>query len=424
MQEDLLHEEDSNNVETESTKVIEVAKTTRKERWLAAMWIIIWMALNMTLQMANKYLFCKGFKYPVFIILTGTFVTTIGSMIAVFVLKMAPFPKEALRKRKWTLLATAVFQSLTYVLENISITTIPIALNQIIKSTSPAFIIVLALMMYGQRISMVDGILTLTIIVGAALAVVHNPTFLLGGFLYAVASTIFACLQTLLLASLLQDPALNTMSILTVTALPSTITIIPIFVVMELPKMIKDPTPPGALVSWTIVGILAFAALFYNLSHFYIVRYTSALYYAIVGNAKVVILIVVSSLLFQNNPALCQDSSSFTPVNYVGMVLTLGAFFVYNALKYRRKAASNYTKLGDEDDPNNNIDDNNDHDLNNSICMKALNKIYKKGNSPNTLNRTSPRVSPSLSSSNFTINDSPETEPMIPSSISSPPLIQ
>jgi len=306
-----------------------------KDSLRAGFWIFTWVSLNLALQFTNKYLDVSGFEFPILVILTGTFATFIGSAVAVFVLKLCEFPYDALMKYKVLLILVALFQALTYVLENISIVTIPLSLNQIIKATGPAFLIALSFVMYKERYSKEVLITTAVIIFGVILTVLNNPGFEIKGAAYSLASVIFAVLQTILIAKLLQDPKLNTLSIVSITSFPSTIVIIPMFFTIEYQKLLDyrgHTTTPIILVIF-----LALAACLYNISHFYIVRYTSALYYTIVGNAKVIVIVVASSLIFH---------STYSTLNYVGIVVTLCGFISYNVVKYYEnlKLAKEQTK--------------------------------------------------------------------------------
>ncbi|EGG21789.1 uridine kinase [Cavenderia fasciculata] len=351
-----------------------------KRNLAAGIWIVIFVSLNLSLSFANKYLFTIGFMNPVFVILTGTFVTFVGSCICVFGFKMSTFPKAALKRRWKMILLCSTFQALTYVLENISIISIPISLNQIIKATAPAFIIFFQILIEGVRFDATSIVCTVIIIIGAALSVVKNPSFDKWGFFYSLASTIFAVLQSILISSLQKDKDLTTLSIVLCTSLPSVFVIIPIWAYKELPSLIHDPYP-DPLKPWLIVGALAFAAFFYNLSHFYIIKYTSALYYAIVGNAKIILLIVISSVIFH---------TSYVAINYVGMGLTLAGFFAYNIIKYRQKVFDSNSTI-DHTEASDCESNNNNNNNNNGICLDILNRLGNNNNNNNYNNNKSPK---------------------------------
>ncbi|EGC31447.1 hypothetical protein DICPUDRAFT_99209 [Dictyostelium purpureum] len=319
------------NNQNNSNNIIEKKKS---HLIISTIWVIVWITLNMGLFFGNKYLdnyLQPNFQYPVLIILTGTFATFLGSFTAVFIFKISEFPVEALKQHKLLLFLVSVFQAFTYVLENYSIAGLSISLNQIIKSTGPVFIILIGYILYRETYSIQIILSTLILILGVSLSVYHNPDFKITPSLYALGSIIFAAVQTLLIAKLLKDPKLNTLSIVVTTSFPSAITCLILFFITGEYKELHSYT--GSATEPTIIVILlAIAACFYNLSHFYIVEYTSALYYVIIGNIKVILLIIVSFFVFKTN-------TEFTTVNIIGMVITIIGFLIYNYFKY-------YEKLG------------------------------------------------------------------------------
>eukprot|EP01121_Diplochlamys_sp_Union-15-3_P012308 TRINITY_DN3672_c0_g1_i10.p1 TRINITY_DN3672_c0_g1~~TRINITY_DN3672_c0_g1_i10.p1 ORF type:complete len:115 (-),score=5.26 TRINITY_DN3672_c0_g1_i10:58-402(-) len=79
-----------------------------------------------------------------------------------------------------------------------------------------------------------------------------------------------------------------------------------------------------------ISGILAFA---YHLMGFLVIKYTSAHYGSLIGNVKVIFLVVISILLFPSE-------EKFTPYNVTGMVVTLIGFTLYNVFKFQEQKAN------------------------------------------------------------------------------------
>ncbi|KYQ92555.1 hypothetical protein DLAC_06546 [Tieghemostelium lacteum] len=298
-----------------------------KKNFRPIFWIFVWVTLNVGLVFSNKYLFSKedAFKFPVFIILTGTFMTFLGCCIAVFLFKISKFPSfTVLNRYKYMLTLTSLLQAATYVFENVSITFLPLSLNQILKSTGPAFVLILLFLLYRETFSKEIVISTIVIVFGASFTTLQNPAFNTYGFIYATISSASASLQTILIQKLLKDTELNALSVVLVTSLPSTIVIIPIFFAVEY-KDLKEWTGDPILPTIFVIAIAVAAAL-YNISHFYIVKYTSALYFVIVGNAKVVFVVILSSIIW---------ATKFVPINIVGMILTFLGFFSYNYFRYK-----------------------------------------------------------------------------------------
>ncbi|KAK5580823.1 hypothetical protein RB653_000847 [Dictyostelium firmibasis] len=369
----------------------------RKKGFVSLFWVIVWIGLNMILFFMNKYLDDRNppFVFPIFIIMTGTFSTFFGSCIAVFIFKISDFPIKELRQHKLLLFICSVFQAISYVMENISIDQMSIPLNQVIKATGPAFIIILSFILYRKTYPFSILFCTFIIIIGVVITIFTSPQIKLIGFLYAFGSIIFASIQTVLIARLVKNPKLNALALLVATSLPSALVCLPIFFIFEF-KDLRDYNGPTTIPILSVVG-LAVSACFYNLAHFYIVQFTSALYYVIIGNVKVVLVIIISSLVFANG---------FTPLNYLGAVVTMIGFILYNVFKYyentgknppfitpfincfikcgccqkvkskkkSKRDSKNINQDGNDDDYD---DDDDDDDDDNEYDDKKNNKIYK-----------------------------------------------
>ncbi|KAM9955481.1 hypothetical protein ACTFIW_000083 [Dictyostelium discoideum] len=317
---------------TSCYKKPEVKPIDRKKGFVSLFWVIIWIGLNMLLFFVNKYLDDRNppFVFPIFVIMTGTFSTFFGSCIAVFIFKISDFPIKELRQHKLLLLVCSVFQAISYVMENVSIDQMSIPLNQVIKATGPAFIIILSFILYRKTYPFSILFCTFIIITGVVITIFTSPQIKLIGFLYAFGSIIFASIQTVLIAKLVKNPKLNALSLLVATSLPSALVCLPIFFIFEFKEM-KEYNGPTTIPIISVIG-LAISACFYNLAHFYIVQFTSALYYVIIGNVKVVLVIIISSLVFANG---------FTPLNYLGAVVTMIGFILYNVFKYYENIGKN-----------------------------------------------------------------------------------
>ncbi|KAN0041668.1 hypothetical protein ACTFIV_004212 [Dictyostelium citrinum] len=304
----------------------------RKKGFVSLFWVITWIGLNMLLFFVNKYLDDRNppFVFPIFIIMTGTFSTFFGSCIAVFIFKISDFPIKELRKHKLLLFVCSVFQAISYVMENVSIDQMSIPLNQVIKATGPAFIIILSFILYRKTYPFSILICTFIIIIGVVITIFTSPQIKIIGFLYAFGSIIFASIQTVLIAKLVKNPKLNALALLVATSLPSALVCLPIFFIFEFKEM-REYNGPTTIPIISVIG-LAVSACFYNLAHFYIVQFTSALYYVIIGNVKVVLVIIISSLVFANG---------FTPLNYLGAVVTMIGFILYNVFKYYENIGKN-----------------------------------------------------------------------------------
>jgi drug/metabolite transporter (DMT)-like permease len=71
------------------------------------------------------------------------------------------------------------------------------------------------------------------------------------------------------------------------------------------------------------MGILGFV---YNLSQYWMISYTSAHYAALIGNLKVLLLVMISMMIFH---------TKLNPINYVGISISLVGFCLYNFFRYQ-----------------------------------------------------------------------------------------
>ena len=116
------------------------------------------------------------------------------------------------------LLTNALAVGLSTGLENVAILYTSISLNQAIKASLPAFAMVASFYLEGRTYAPVLIGLNLVMIIGVTLALLHNPSFTMAGFLCSIG----ACNNDASLQLRLADSqSLGTCSCLRVTALRS-----------------------------------------------------------------------------------------------------------------------------------------------------------------------------------------------------------
>eukprot|EP01112_Ceratiomyxa_fruticulosa_P008236 TRINITY_DN2129_c0_g1_i1.p1 TRINITY_DN2129_c0_g1~~TRINITY_DN2129_c0_g1_i1.p1 ORF type:complete len:421 (-),score=57.71 TRINITY_DN2129_c0_g1_i1:33-1295(-) len=289
--------------------------------------VLVWMVLNITLQFYNKYLFSvENFKFPVLIIMCGTTATFLGTASLVYIFKLSELNSKELQNQWRMIFFLAILHGVGAASENISIVHISISLNQVIKATGPAFTLVLSRIFEGKHYSLALVLSTIVVVFGAVLTVFRNPEFNFFGFITAAISTLMSACQSIVIGKLLMNPKLNATSIALASALPSVATILPVFVYSEMEDLIEHGNANGVGKIVTTVTIISIIAFFYNLSHLWLIKYTSAHLSMLIGNCKVVILVFLSMLVFH---------TAFLPINLVGMVLAVIGFIVYSYFKYR-----------------------------------------------------------------------------------------
>jgi len=209
------------------------------------------------------------------------------------------------------------------ILENVAIEYISISLNQILKAASPALVMILSYYLEGKTYSKTIISTIIITIIGAILTVYHNPDYQTFGFIATVLSTIFGAVQVVISAMLLQKSLFSPVEITLFISAPSLLTVLPIFITFEAKDFFNytNFTQNGILGLLILMSFLGFA---YTLAQFFVINYTSSVYMAVIGNIKVVLLVILSAIIFQ---------SQFTTINIIGVIIAIIGFCIYNFLK-------------------------------------------------------------------------------------------
>eukprot|EP01118_Nematostelium_gracile_P000201 TRINITY_DN10199_c0_g1_i1.p1 TRINITY_DN10199_c0_g1~~TRINITY_DN10199_c0_g1_i1.p1 ORF type:complete len:317 (-),score=59.56 TRINITY_DN10199_c0_g1_i1:72-977(-) len=259
--------------------------------------------------------------------MAGFCATFIGSFISVFVFKTGTVPWGSIQTTWKLFFLLSISHGLTSAFENISIVYISVSLNQVIKATSPAGTIIASIILEEKHYSKQLIISTAVIVLGAILTVFKNPEFHWIGVGCAILSTLFGVAQTVIIARLLQVTKINVVIIALMTSLPAMISLMPGFMLWEygeLSTQFEEAKKDANFIFWMLL-LISTLAYFYNMSHYFLIKYTSAHYAVLVGNMKVLILVFLSISIF---------GTPLTPLNLVGMFVSLGGFCIYNAFRY------------------------------------------------------------------------------------------
>jgi len=286
-----------------------------------------WLFCNVALSFTNKFLFkYQGFKFPFFIIFLGTFSTMIGTGIIAW--RTVDRLQYRLALANWrTLTALGLIHALDVGLENLSLVYINITMNQVIKSTMPAFTILLSWWFEGKTYGLRLILATAMTVVGAVMLVYNNPQVADDGIVGVIAasvSTICASIATILIGLLLQREKMNASLIAASSSLPGVLLLLVVVGTFEFPALtaMKHVKWNETYVTLCVIFITVMALL-YNLSRYYLVKFTEAHYSVIAGSVKVAVIVFLSMLVFG-------DHYDFTARNYVGAILALVGFVAYS----------------------------------------------------------------------------------------------
>lgn len=313
-------------MEKESKIASEAAASTST---YAIFCVISWFALNMTIANLNKWIFHRypTFKYP------GTL--TACHMLACYLLSSATLrisgrQARALSERS----ARAVLQlSLVFVVSvaagNAALGYIHVSFAQAIGATAPLWTVLLSVLLtrksYPPLVYASLGLITL----GMLLTVRGEVNFHPLGFVLLLTATLTRALKSILQGMLLSAPEerLDPLELLYHMAPRAGIALLLWAGLMERSVLADDSVREPVL--WLCIGASSLVAFLLNLSQFLVTKATSAVTLQVLGNIKVVLLIMVSVAIFGNEVSLQAA---------VGCAICLGGVVLYNSAT-RKKAA-------------------------------------------------------------------------------------
>eukprot|EP01116_Phalansterium_solitarium_P021782 TRINITY_DN692_c0_g1_i2.p1 TRINITY_DN692_c0_g1~~TRINITY_DN692_c0_g1_i2.p1 ORF type:complete len:353 (+),score=91.65 TRINITY_DN692_c0_g1_i2:135-1193(+) len=295
--------------------------------------VVAFISLNVILQIWNKYLFAvKEFRFPLLIIITGTLITFIGSVLCIFLFRLVTVPYGAIAENWRLLFLVSMCSGLGTGLENLSISYISISLNQVVKATAPAGTLIYAKFFEGKQFSHQLIISTIILVLGAIMTVFRNPDFNWVGFVLTFASLFFGVAQSIGTGMLLQrSESIGVLVIIFVTSLPAVVALVPLFFLLEYNHLLVSHAQSGiggdtaVILTLLAMGGTAFT---YQMAHYYLIEHTSAHYSMIIGNVKVVAVTLMSMVFF---------GSKFSPLNALGLAVSLCAFCAYNFFRFREQ---------------------------------------------------------------------------------------
>eukprot|EP01095_Lingulamoeba_sp_RSL-Kostka_P001993 TRINITY_DN12849_c0_g1_i1.p1 TRINITY_DN12849_c0_g1~~TRINITY_DN12849_c0_g1_i1.p1 ORF type:complete len:413 (-),score=66.18 TRINITY_DN12849_c0_g1_i1:130-1368(-) len=345
---------------------------------------IFWTGLNITLSLTNKWLFkYQGFHFPIYIIITGLLITFIGSSILVFGFKLTKLPKMEQIKNVWVLLIfSAMTHGLATGLENIAINYISISLNQVIKATTPGFTMFCSYILENRRYSRGMIVFIIFLVIGAALTTYDNPTFSFIGVVASWISCLLGVARIMINGRLLQKVEITPLALLFLTSLPAALSLLIPFIFFELSNLLSEISDPKIQKTMVFIFGMNWIAFLYIFAGLLLIKYTSAHYSTVIGTFKSVLLVIVSTVVF---------NTSFTDLNLFGLLVALFSFCGYNYKKIEHERLIDQ-KNNDYPDNNNldpttiNNNSNSNDDNSDSVFSESYYNKYKE-NLKNNSNR-------------------------------------
>jgi drug/metabolite transporter (DMT)-like permease len=286
-----------------------------------------WFFASVSTVVSNKWLYQHlHFNYPFALTVVHMLVCWVGSYILLNLnlpgLSLPSYDMSFIFQRFAPL---SLLFCVNIVLGNISLQYIPISFNQTIKAAVPAFTVIVQIIAQGKRHPRDRYLSLFPIVGGVMLATYYEVNFHAIGFWTAVAS----CLTTAswaVASGVSLGKSLNPAALLFYIGPFAALWLAIASWFVEYPRIAAEGGWLVVLTPQKIILLLlsgCFAQLL-NTASFYVIQKTSPLAYAVAGNFKVVLSIVVSVLIFRN---------AMTPLNALGCAITIAGVAWYQNIK-------------------------------------------------------------------------------------------
>jgi drug/metabolite transporter (DMT)-like permease len=294
---------------------------------------------NVGVLLLNKYLLSVyGFKFPAFLTLAHMLACSIMSYALAISGTVSLQPVKS-RRQFYKIATLAIVFCVAVVLGNVSLKFIPVSFNQAIGATTPAFTALLAALMLGHRETKSVYLSLVPVIIGIVIASGAEPMFNVVGFCAALTATAARALKSVLQGLMLSDSSekMDSLSLLLYMAPVATAALVPITLYFE-PTALANALVLGQTGQgfWPLLVVNAVMAYFVNLTNFLVTKHTSALTLQVLGNAKGVVAVIASVLVFRN------------PVTFytvLGYLVTVSGVILYSHAKRQSKKTEALKKL-------------------------------------------------------------------------------
>ena len=285
------------------------------------LWLLIWTANNVGVTLINKWAFQSvNFKFPYFLSFVHMCCNYIGSELVLSSIKQdsarlkqnsSAQPgliqqllgqisrKELDRKGKNLILAFSVIFSLNIAIGNVSLRHVSVNFNQVMRSLVPAITIAMGLML-GRSISLRRQVAVLPIVIGVAMACFGDISYTSLGFFYTVCCILLAALKVVASGEMLTGPLkLHPVDLLGHMAPLATIQCLLLAILTgEVTDILKRQDLMASWYPAFVILLSGLCSFSLNICSLMANKLTSPLTLCIAANVKQVIMIAVSTVLF------------------------------------------------------------------------------------------------------------------------------
>jgi hypothetical protein len=282
-------------------------------------WLGLWLLNNVAVTLLNKAAFASvHFNYPMTLSLIHMLCSGLGCRIFYTRSSTKTLSSEA---RNQILLFSIIF-TLNIAVGNVSLKFVSVNFNQVMRSLVPGLTLLVGLWQ-GKPFTLIRALSVLPIIVGVAMACFGDMTYSAFGFLVTLACIILAAAKVVFGGEMLRGEAqLQPMELLDWMApLAAAQCLVLALCTGELAAIFNSWEEVNTRGVWTMVFSSGLASFTLNISSLIANKLTSPLTLCIAANVKQVLMIVVSTIVFQ---------TEVTVLNGMGILLVLLASANYS----------------------------------------------------------------------------------------------
>lgn len=328
----------------------------------ATLWLVVWMVNNIGVTLLNKASFkMVDFKYPYFLSFVHMACNALGSQVVfrsisadnrrlakdvtaspgIFQRWLGKIARKELDSRgRRSILAFSIVFSLNIAIGNVSLRHVSVNFNQVMRSLVPAITIVMGLLL-GKSISLRRQLAVLPVIAGVAMACFGDMSYTALGFFYTVCCILLAALKAVASGELLTGTLkLHPVDLLGHMAPLAMVQCLAVSVVQgEVADILRrwdtelSPFKVSAL-PLGVVLLSAFCSFTLNISSLMANKLTSPLTLCIAANVKQVLMIVISTIIF---------NTEIEPLNGAGIIVVLLGSAQYSYISVKEKIPNGET---------------------------------------------------------------------------------
>ncbi|KAG6477056.1 glucose-6-phosphate/phosphate translocator 2, chloroplastic-like [Zingiber officinale] len=295
------------------------------QRLKIGVYFATWWALNVVFNIYNKKVL-NAFPYPW---LTSTLSLAAGSliMLASWAARVAEPPKTDLDFWK-SLAPVALAHTIGHVAATISMSKVAVSFTHIIKSSEPAFSVLVSRFLLGESFPMHVYLSLLPIIGGCALSALTELNFNITGFMGAMISNLAFVFRNIFSKKGMSGKSVSGMNYYACLSLFSLLILTPFAIAVEGPKLWaagwhKAISQIGPHFVWWVVAQSVFYHLYNQVSYMSLDE-ISPLTFSI-GNTMKRISVIVSSIIIFHTPV--------QPINALGAAIAILGTFLYSQAK-------------------------------------------------------------------------------------------